>query len=70
LCPFHADGRPSFTVCDDKGFFHCFGCDAHGDVIEFVSRYDNLDFGDAVRRLAGELAAGLPVADHPHDQTE
>jgi DNA primase len=63
-CPFHRDRTPSFTVRDDKGFFHCFGCGAHGDVIEFVSRYDNLDFGDAVRRLAAELAAGIPVADH------
>ena len=38
LCPFHADRTPSFTVCDDKGFFHCFGCEAHGDVIEFIGR--------------------------------
>ncbi len=63
-CPFHADRTPSFFVRDDKGFFHCFGCGAHGDAIEFISRIDRLDFGAAVRKLAGELAAGLPVAVH------
>src|SRR5579883_3164609 len=59
LCPFHAEKTPSFTVSDDKGFFHCFGCGAHGDVIGFVMRSDHLDFVEAVEKLAAE--AGLPV---------
>ncbi len=59
LCPFHNEKTPSFTVSEDKGFFHCFGCGAHGDVIGFVMRTDNLSFPDAVERLAQD--AGLPV---------
>src|SRR6266567_5995315 len=59
LCPFHNEKTPSFYVVDDKGFFHCFGCGAHGDAIGFVMRADNLDFIEAIERLAGE--AGLQV---------
>src|SRR5260370_12142178 len=58
LCPFHNEKTPSFYVVEDKGFFHCFGCGAHGDAIGFLMRADNLDFIEAVERLAGE--AGLP----------
>jgi DNA primase len=59
LCPFHAEKTPSFTVNDDKDFFHCFGCGAHGDAIGFVMRSEGLTFPEAVERLAQE--AGLPV---------
>ena len=59
LCPFHNEKTPSFTVSEDKGFFHCFGCGAHGDVIGFVMRSEGLSFPEAVERLAGE--AGLQV---------
>lgn len=59
LCPFHAEKTPSFTVSDDKGFYHCFGCGAHGDIIGFVMQSDGLAFPEAVERLAGE--AGLEV---------
>src|SRR5271166_4245436 len=59
LCPFHHEKTPSFYVVEDKSFFHCFGCGAHGDAIGFVMRADNLDFIEAVEKLAGE--AGLPV---------
>ncbi|MGB4106987.1 MAG: DNA primase [Alphaproteobacteria bacterium] len=58
-CPFHKEKSPSFTVNDDKQFFHCFGCGAHGDVIGFVMRYENLSFIDAVESLAAQ--AGLQV---------
>src|SRR5690606_5522251 len=58
LCPFHHEKTPSFTVNDDKGFYHCFGCGAHGDVIRFVMETGNLPFREAVERLAQE--AGLP----------
>jgi DNA primase len=51
---------PSFFVVEDKGFFHCFGCGAHGDVIEFVRRHEQLDFAMAVARLASVLADGIP----------
>src|SRR5918993_5674963 len=58
-CPFHNEKTPSFTVNDDKAFFHCFGCGAHGDVIGFVMRAEGLSFPEAVERCAQE--AGLPV---------
>jgi DNA primase len=59
LCPFHKEKTPSFTVNEDKGFYHCFGCGAHGSVIDFVMQIEGLSFPEAVERLAGE--AGLPV---------
>jgi DNA primase len=59
LCPFHNEKTPSFAVVEDKGFFHCFGCGAHGDVIGFVMQSGGLGFREAVESLAGE--AGLEV---------
>jgi DNA primase len=59
LCPFHHEKTPSFFVVEDKAFFHCFGCGAHGDAIGFLMRAERLDFIEAVERLAGE--AGLPM---------
>ena len=59
LCPFHNEKTPSFTVSEEKGFYHCFGCGAHGDAIGFVMRMEGLSFPEAVERLAGE--AGLQV---------
>src|SRR5438105_5974079 len=60
LCPFHNEKTPSFYVVEDKGFFHCFGCGAHGDAIGFLMRADNLDFIEAVERLAGETGIAVP----------
>lgn len=62
-CPFHEEKSPSFYVNDDKGFFHCFGCGAHGDIVGFRMRYDNVTFREAVEALARD--AGLQV---PADQ--
>src|SRR6201987_2408430 len=62
LCPFHNERTPSFYVVEDKNFFHCFGCGAHGDAIGFVMRADNLDFLEAVERLAGEAGLAIPQA--------
>ena len=58
-CPFHNEKSPSFYVNDDKQFFHCFGCGAHGDVIGFTMRHDRLSFPEAIEVLAGQ--AGLPM---------
>ncbi len=58
-CPFHSEKTPSFTINDDKQFYHCFGCGAHGDVINFVMQHDNVSFIDSVEMLAAE--AGLQV---------
>lgn len=52
LCPFHNEKTPSFTVNDEQGFFHCFGCGQSGDVISFISKIENLDSMDAVRFLS------------------
>ena len=60
LCPFHNEKTPSFSVVEDKGFYHCFGCGAHGDVIGFVMRHENLPFPEAVERLAGEAGIAVP----------
>ena len=59
LCPFHNEKTPSFTVNDDKQFFHCFGCGAHGDVFGWVMQTEGLSYPEAVERLA-ELA-GIPL---------
>ncbi len=59
LCPFHNEKSPSFNVVEEKGFYHCFGCGAHGDAIEFVRRTEGATFLEAVEKLAAE--AGLPV---------
>lgn len=59
LCPFHNEKSPSFTVNDQKGFYHCFGCAAHGDVISFVMQSDGMEFKDAVIKLADDF--GIPV---------
>lgn len=58
-CPFHNEKTPSFYVNDDKQFYHCFGCGAHGSVIDYVMRHDNLSFPESVETLAA--MAGLQV---------
>jgi DNA primase len=60
LCPFHNEKTPSFTVNDDKGFFHCFGCGAHGDVIGFVMQTEGLTFPEAVEKLAAMAGLEIP----------
>jgi DNA primase len=63
LCPFHHEKTPSFTINDDKGFFHCFGCGAHGDIIGFTMRYQHLSFVDALESLAGQAGMAVPKLD-------
>jgi DNA primase len=58
-CPFHNEKTPSFYVNDEKGFYHCFGCSAHGDAIRWMTDQRGLPFMDAVKELAA--AAGLEV---------
>ena len=59
LCPFHSDSKPSMNVVDDKNFYHCFACGAHGDIIKFVMENEGLAFPEAVEKLAD--MAGLDV---------
>lgn len=62
-CPFHNEKTPSFTVNDEKGFYHCFGCGAHGDVIRWMTDQRGLSFMDAVKELAGEAGMEVPAPD-------
>ncbi|RMF74099.1 MAG: DNA primase [Alphaproteobacteria bacterium] len=62
LCPFHKEKTPSFHVVEDKGFYHCFGCGAHGDAIRWLEETENLSFGEAVRDLAARAGLPLPAA--------
>lgn len=59
-CPFHKEKSASFTVNDDKQFYHCFGCGAHGDAIGFVMQHDNLSFIEAVEILAAQAGMQVP----------
>ncbi len=59
LCPFHDEKSASFHVTPSRGFFHCFGCQAGGDVINFVMQIDGLTFGEAVERLADKSGVAL-----------
>jgi DNA primase len=70
LCPFHKEKTPSFTVSEEKGFFHCFGCGAHGDVVGFVMRSDNLSFPEAVERLARDVGMQVPATSPEERQRE
>ena len=60
LCPFHAEKTPSFSVVDDDGFYHCFGCGVHGDAISFLREMDGLEFMEAVERLAEMAGLAMP----------
>ena len=61
LCPFHKEKTPSFTINDEKGFYHCFGCGAHGDVINFVKEYEHLGYREAIERLASMAGLAVPA---------
>src|SRR5262245_35966996 len=60
LCPFHSEKTPSFHVDPEKGFFHCFGCHAGGDVFKFLELHEKVGFPDAVRMLAQKFGVALP----------
>jgi len=59
-CPFHNEKTPSFTISPDKGFYHCFGCSAHGTALTFLMDYDKLSFVDAVEELASMMGVDVP----------
>jgi DNA primase len=65
VCPFHQETKPSMSVNDDEGFFYCFGCQASGDVIDFYSRINGLDFKEALEQLAAEV--GIELSNVPRD---
>ncbi|MFD1107557.1 DNA primase [Sphingobium olei] len=62
-CPFHNEKTPSFTINDEKGFYHCFGCGAHGDAIRWMTDHRGLPFMEAVKELAAGAGMEVPAAD-------
>ena len=62
-CPFHNEKTPSFTINDEKGFYHCFGCGAHGDAIRWMTDQRGLPFMDAVKELAAAAGMEVPAPD-------
>lgn len=65
LCPFHGEKTPSFHVVPEKGFYHCFGCGAHGTALTFLLEHDRLPFVDAVQQLAELAGVEVPQAAAP-----
>ncbi|HSP95662.1 MAG TPA: DNA primase [Candidatus Dormibacteraeota bacterium] len=63
LCPFHGEKTPSFTVSDERGLYHCFGCGESGTVFSFVMKMERIEFLDAVTQLAARAGVALPAAD-------
>jgi DNA primase len=68
LCPFHSEKTPSFNVNRDKGFFHCYGCNAGGDVIKFLELHEKVGFQDAVKLLAQRFGVALPELEENDEQ--
>lgn len=60
-CPFHSEKSASFTINDEKGFYHCFGCGAHGDAFRWLGDHQGLPFMDAVRELAEAAGLAMPA---------
>jgi DNA primase len=59
-CPFHGEKTPSFTVSPAKGFYHCFGCGAHGTAIGFLMEFEHMSFVEAIESLAGTMGVDVP----------
>lgn len=64
LCPFHNEKTPSFTVYPDTSSYYCFGCGAGGDAFTFVRKIENLDYVEAVKRLADRAGVNIPEGDY------
>lgn len=63
LCPFHNEKTPSFTINDEKAFFHCFGCGKHGDAITFLMEYERMTYPEAVEQLSRDAGIEMPRPD-------
>lgn len=60
LCPFHSEKTPSFSVSDNKGFYHCFGCGAHGDVFKFIMETQRVSYQESLEILGKEAGVSIP----------
>ena len=75
LCPFHSEKTPSFTVSDQKAFYHCFGCGAHGDALKFLIEVEKYTYKEALEELASKAGLEVPKwsrdeAPPPQDQNQ
>src|SRR5262249_55238843 len=70
LCPFHGEKTPSFTVSEEKGIFHCFGCQTGGSVFHFLMKYDQLSFPEAVERVAKRYGIKIEPSDGAREPGE
>ena len=68
LCPFHKEKTPSFTVNEEKGFYHCFGCGEHGSIFDFIMQTKGLSFPEAVEQIANE--AGIEILQDTSEERE
>ncbi|NAX39732.1 DNA primase, partial [Vibrio sp. V26_P1S5P106] len=64
-CPFHNEKTPSFSVSQEKQFYHCFGCGVHGNAIDFLMEYERLEFPEAIEELASSLGLEVPREERP-----
>ena len=64
LCPFHDERSPSFSVNQDKQFYHCFGCKSSGNAIKFIMEFDRLDFPAAVKSLSESVGLKVPTEEN------
>jgi len=69
LCPFHKENKPSFTVDQGKGLWHCFGCDKGGDVFTFLQELEGLTFVQALGELSGGSSGGNGKKSPPAPQS-
>jgi len=69
LCPFHKEKTPSFAVSDNKGFYHCFGCGAHGDIFSFLMNADGYDYKTSLQTLAALAGVNLPSYSKDHNSS-
>ncbi|AHC73938.1 DNA primase [Candidatus Endolissoclinum faulkneri L5] len=68
LCPFHNDNKPSLSIVDEKGFYHCFACGAHGDIFKFLMETDGIKFMEAVAELASIAGIYVPNSKSKNQQ--
>ena len=66
-CPFHEEKTPSFSVSQEKGVYHCFGCGKSGNMFTFVMDTENVTFFDAVKLLADKANVTIEYENEPYD---
>lgn len=69
ICPFHTENTPSFTINDEKQYFYCFGCNIHGNIIDFLMQYDHMSFIESIHELASITGINITQKNAHQDQT-